>query len=42
MDAAEHDASWSTEIAERLRQIDSGAVQAVPWNDARTRITRED
>ncbi len=42
VDAAEHEATWNTEIAERLRQVDSGVVQAVPWNDARARITRED
>jgi putative addiction module component (TIGR02574 family) len=42
LDAAEHEAAWSSEIAERLRQVEAGEVQAVPWSEARKRIVRED
>jgi putative addiction module component (TIGR02574 family) len=42
LDPAEYDAAWSAEIAERMRQIDSGEVKSVPWSEARRRITRED
>lgn len=38
---AEHEAAWGTEIAERLREIDAGEVQTVPWDEARRRMTRE-
>jgi len=41
VDEAEHAAAWGTEIAERLRQVDSGEVQAVPWSEARRRISEE-
>lgn len=41
IDPAEHGAAWSSEIAERLRAVDAGEVQAVPWSEARQRITRE-
>ena len=41
-DPVEHEAAWSAEIAERVRQIDSGEVKAVPWEEARRRITHED
>jgi putative addiction module component (TIGR02574 family) len=30
--------TWSGEIAQRLAELDSGAVQAVPWPDVRARI----
>lgn len=30
--------SWREEIIQRLEQIDSGAVQLVPWEDARRRL----
>ncbi len=42
LDAAEHEAVWSAELAERLRQVDAGEVQTVPWAEARQRIVRED
>jgi putative addiction module component (TIGR02574 family) len=29
---------WREEIYRRLQQIDSGAVQLVPWEDARRRL----
>jgi putative addiction module component (TIGR02574 family) len=29
---------WREEIFQRLEQIDSGAVQLVPWEDARRRL----
>ena len=41
LDEAEHAAAWGPEIAERLREIDAGEVQAVPWSVTRQRITRE-
>ncbi len=30
--------AWREEIFQRLEQIDSGAVQLVPWEDARRRL----
>ncbi len=42
LDPAEHEAAWSAEIAERVRQIDSGEVKPVPWSEARRRITRQE
>jgi putative addiction module component (TIGR02574 family) len=30
--------AWREEIYRRLQQIDSGAVQLIPWNDARRRL----
>lgn len=41
IDQAEHDAAWGTEIAERLREVDTGESQPVPWSEARQRIMRE-
>ena len=37
VDAAAEGA-WRDEIYRRLQQIDSGAVQLVPWEDARRRL----
>lgn len=37
VDAAVEEA-WREEIFQRLEQIDSGAVQLVPWEDARRRL----
>ncbi len=37
----EHDAAWGAEIAERLRRIDAGEVEPVPWIEARERIVRK-
>ena len=42
IDQAEHAAAWGSEIAERLREIDSGEVQPVPWSEARQSIARRD
>jgi hypothetical protein len=42
LDGAEYEAAWSSEIAERLREVEVGEVQTVPWSDARKRIVRED
>lgn len=36
------EAQWSQEIASRLREIDSGAVKAVPWSEARRAILGAD
>ncbi len=41
VDALEHEHAWSAEIAERLRQVDAGEVQPIPWREARQRIARE-
>lgn len=41
-DQAEHAAAWGSEIAERLREVDAGEVQPVPWSEARQRIARKD
>jgi len=30
--------TWREEIFQRLEQIDSGAVQLIPWEDARRRL----
>jgi hypothetical protein len=32
------EAEWSQEIAARLRELDSGAVKAIPWSEARRAI----
>jgi len=37
VDAAAEEA-WREEIDRRLQQIDSGAVQLIPWEDARRRL----
>jgi putative addiction module component (TIGR02574 family) len=41
-EAADYEAAWGAEIAERLRSVDSGEVSPVPWGEARERIARED
>ena len=33
------EAAWEAEIDRRLRDIDSGAVQPVPWSEARLKIS---
>lgn len=32
------EAAWATEISRRVQELDSGAVRAVPWAEARRRI----
>src|SRR2546426_12564882 len=32
------EAAWAAEIAKRIRELDSGAVMAIPWSEARRRI----
>ena len=32
------EAAWAEEIAKRVRELDSGAVAAVPWSEARRMI----
>lgn len=34
----EAEAAWRTEIAQRLQEVESGAVEAVSWHDARRRL----
>ena len=35
---AEVDVAWRQEIARRMRELDSGAVRAVPWEEAEAMI----
>jgi len=42
LDAAvdhEVEAAWSEEIARRIRELESGAVKAIPWEEVRRRIS---
>lgn len=32
------EAAWEAEIARRLRELDRGAVESVPWSEARKTI----
>jgi putative addiction module component (TIGR02574 family) len=32
------EAAWSTEIAQRIADLESGKVRAIPWSEARRRI----
>jgi putative addiction module component (TIGR02574 family) len=32
------EAAWAAEITKRLRELDTGAVAAVPWSEARRMI----
>jgi len=32
--------AWRVEIERRMAELDSGAVQAVPWEDLRARLYR--
>jgi len=34
------ESAWDSEIARRLQELDSGAVEAVPWPEARQEILR--
>jgi hypothetical protein len=31
-------AAWESELQERIRQLDSGEVRAIPWTEARRTI----
>lgn len=42
LSSADHEAAWSSEIAERLRSVDAGEIKPVSWAEARERIARED
>jgi putative addiction module component (TIGR02574 family) len=33
--------AWQVEIDSRLRQIDSGVVKCIPWEDVRDRLARK-
>lgn len=35
---ADAEATWAAEIARRIQELDSGAVQPVPWPEARRLI----
>ena len=32
--------AWKTEIQERLKQIDAGTVELVPWAEVRKKLTK--
>lgn len=36
--AHEVEAAWADEIARRLRQVETGAVKPIPWDEARKMI----
>ena len=36
------EAAWIEEIGRRIRELDSGAVEAVSWSQARDRIASDD
>ena len=35
------ESAWETEILSRLKEIDDGKVQLIPWAEARRQITGE-
>jgi putative addiction module component (TIGR02574 family) len=36
------EAAWATEIARRLRDVQSGAVKTIPWSQARQMIVADE
>jgi putative addiction module component (TIGR02574 family) len=38
---ADAEAAWDQEILRCLRDVESGAVQLVPWSEVRRRLARE-
>lgn len=36
------EAAWATEIAQRLREVQSGAVRTIPWSQARQMIVSDE
>ncbi|HKO04016.1 MAG TPA: addiction module protein [Candidatus Acidoferrales bacterium] len=38
-DGAAVEAAWNEEIARRIEELDSGKVEAIPWEEVRKRIT---
>ena len=42
LEQADYDASWGVEIERRVREVESGAVVAIPWDEARRRISGEE
>lgn len=34
------DAAWEVEVARRVRELESGAVTTIPWEDVRDRLLR--
>jgi hypothetical protein len=36
---ADYESAWSDEIQKRISLLDSGAVQTIPWRQARDQIT---
>ena len=39
---ADAEAAWPTEIAHRLREVQSGAVRTIPWSQARQMIVSDE
>jgi putative addiction module component (TIGR02574 family) len=38
--SAKVEEAWQKEMAKRLREIDSGAVECIPWEEVRERLRR--
>jgi putative addiction module component (TIGR02574 family) len=36
----EVDAAWEVEVARRVRELESGSVATIPWEDVRDRLLR--
>ena len=36
---ADAEAAWGLEVARRARELDTGAVRAVPWSEVRRRLS---
>jgi putative addiction module component (TIGR02574 family) len=34
------DAAWEVEVARRVRELESGSVATIPWEDVRDRLLR--
>lgn len=39
-DPVAHEKAWADEIQHRLRQVDSGEVETIPWSVVRERLRR--
>jgi len=42
VDRQELDVAWNEEIVRRMKELDEGAVSAIPWEVARKRIMSDD
>jgi len=39
--SAEVEAAWAQEIARRVRQIDDGSVETIPWEEVKAKLTQK-